>query len=142
MYFEEIELNQTVEVKPVVIEEHEMLEFAYRYDNIPLHTDEEYCKTTRFGHIIAPGVMAFMSVWASYLKNDICGEQVVAGKSTSMEWHKPVYANDTLYSTAVVTNKTEGIYSGTIELTFTIKNQQGQHVMTNVTEMVVKKKNA
>ena len=142
MYFDDLKIGMAVEISPAVIEKEKMIAFARDYDNIPLHTDEEYCKTTRFGHIIAPGVMAFMSVWASYLKNDICGEQVVAGKSTSMEWHKPVYANDTLYSTAVVTNKTEGKDSGTIELTFTIKNQQGQHVMTNVTEMVVKKKNA
>ena len=36
--------------------------FARDYDNIPLHTDEEYAKTTPFGKLIAPGVMSFMLV--------------------------------------------------------------------------------
>jgi len=142
MYFEEIELNHVIDMEPVVIDEQEMLDFARRYDNIPLHTDEEYCKTTRFGRVIAPGVMAFMAVWASYLKVDFCGEELVAGKSTAMEWHKPVFANDVLHSRAVVTKKTEGRHTGIVELTFTIKNQNGEQVMTNVTEMVVKRKEA
>ena len=139
MFFEEIQLNQVIEVEPTVIEEEEMLAFARRYDNIPLHTDEEYCKTTRFGRIIAPGVMSFMAVWANYLKVDISGEQLVAGKTTRMEWHKPVYANDVLYCRAVVTGKNKtGKHSGLVQLTFTIKNQNDELVMTNVTEMVVR----
>ncbi|MBR5558641.1 MAG: MaoC family dehydratase N-terminal domain-containing protein [Oscillospiraceae bacterium] len=142
MYFEDIELNHVIDIEPTVIDEQEMLDFAKRYDNIPLHTDEEYCKGTRFGHIIAPGVMAFMAVWANYLKVDLCGEELVAGKSTGMEWHKPVYANDVLYSQAVVSSKTPGKRTGIVELTFTIKNQNGEHVMTNLTEMVVKRKEA
>ena len=139
MYYEEIEIGKVIEIEPTPIIEQEMLDFAHKYDNIPLHTDEEYCKTTRFGHVIAPGVMSFMSVWANYLKVDICGEQLIAGKSTSMEWHRPVYAADLLYSTAVVSNKNKtGKHSGLVELTFTIKNQKDELVMTNVTEMVVR----
>lgn len=139
MYFEEIKLNQVIEIEPTVIDEQEMLAFARRYDNIPLHTDPEYCKNTRFGSIIAPGVMSFMAVWANYLKVDIGGEQLVAGKSTCMEWHKPVYANDVLYSTAVVTAKNKtGKHSGLVELTFAVKNQKEELVLTNVTEMVVR----
>jgi len=140
MYFEEIELGTVIDVEPTIIDEQEMLDFALRYDNIPLHTDQEYCKNTRFGRIIAPGVMAFMAVWANYLKADISKEQLVAGKTTKIEWHKPVYANDILKSQAVVTRKMEGKHTGTVELTFSITNQNADLVMTNVTEMVVKKK--
>ena len=32
----------TVEIAPAVIEKQKMLDFAHTYDNIPLHTDEEY----------------------------------------------------------------------------------------------------
>lgn len=62
MYFEDIELNTEIDVAPAVIEKDKMLDFARIYDNIPLHTDEEYAKTTPFGRLIAPGVMSFMAV--------------------------------------------------------------------------------
>ena len=140
MYFEEIEIGTIIDIEPTVIDRQEMLDFARRYDNIPLHTDEEYCKTTRFSHIIAPGVMSFMAVWANYLKVDISQDQLVAGKSTKMEWLKPVYPEDILYSKAVVTGKTEGRHTGIVELTIDIANQNGEKVMTNITEMVVKKR--
>ena len=64
MYFDDIKLNETIEIAPAPIDKNEMLAFARRYDNVPLHTDEEYAKTTHFGQLIAPGVMSFMSVWA------------------------------------------------------------------------------
>ena len=42
MFFEEIKINMTVEIAPVVIKKEKMLEFALSYDNLPIHTDEEY----------------------------------------------------------------------------------------------------
>ena len=44
MYFDELSLGMTVEIAPAVIEKEKMLAFARDYDNIPLHTDEEYAK--------------------------------------------------------------------------------------------------
>ncbi len=62
-----------------------MLDFAINYDNIPLHTDEEYAKSTHFVKLIAPGIMSFMAVWAKYLEVDFFGEELLAGKSTKIE---------------------------------------------------------
>ena len=62
MYFDDLKIGMTVETAPAVIEKEKMMAFAFDYDNIPLHTDEEYAKTTPFGKLIAPGVMSFMSV--------------------------------------------------------------------------------
>ena len=104
MYFEDIKLGTTVEIAPAVIEKEKMLAFARDYDNIPLHTDEEYAKSTPFGKLIAPGVMSFMSVWAKYLEVDFFGDELLAGKSTKIEWLKPVYADDVLTGRATVTN--------------------------------------
>ena len=91
MYFEDIPLHMTVDIGPVVIEKEKMMAFAREYDPIPLHTDEEYARTTPFGGLIAPGVMSFMSVWAKYLEVDFFGTELLAGKPTKIEWHKPVY---------------------------------------------------
>ena len=89
MYFNEIKIGMTVDIAPSVIDKDKMLAFARDYDNVPIHTDEEYAKSSHFGKIIAPGVMSFMSVWAKYLEGDFFGEELLAGKSTKIEWLKP-----------------------------------------------------
>jgi len=116
-----------------------MVAFAKKYDNIPLHTDEEYAKTTHFGKLIAPGVMSFMSVWAKYLEIDLAGEELIAGKSTKIEWFKPVFAGDELTSVGTITNLTKrSEKNGVVELTIKTCNQNGEMVLTNITEMIVK----
>ena len=60
MYFDDFETGMTRDIEPVTMEKEKMIAFAKEYDNIPLHTDEEYAKSTPFGGLIAPGVMSFM----------------------------------------------------------------------------------
>lgn len=141
MYFEDIKHGMTVEIAPAVIEKEKMLSFARTYDNIPLHTDEEYAKSTPFGKLIAPGVMSFMSVWAKYLEVDFFGEELLAGKSTKIEWIKPVFAEDVLTGRATVTALVErNPKNGLVELTIDAYNQKGELVLRDVTEAIVKRK--
>lgn len=139
MLFEDMKIGMTTEIPPAVIEKEKMLEFAKSYDNVPLHTDEEYAKKTHFGALIAPGVMSFMSVWAKYLEVDFFGEELLAGKSTKIEWLKPVFAGDVLTGKAVITSLTKrSSKNGTAEVTIEAYNQHGELVLTNVTEAIVK----
>lgn len=139
MYFDELKIGMTRQIPPAVIDKEKMLSFAREYDNIPLHTDEEYAKTTPFGKLIAPGVMSFMAVWAKYLEVDFFGEELLAGKSTKIEWLKPVFAEDELNAVATVTSLTpRSARNGTVEITIEARNQKGELVLTGVTEAVVK----
>ena len=139
MYFEDIKLGMAVETAPALIEKEKMLDFARLYDNIPLHTDEEYAKTTPFGKLIAPGVMSFMSVWAKYLEVDFFGRELLAGKSTKIEWLKPVFAEDVLTGKATITNLVKRTpKNGLVEITIEAFNQNGELVLKDVTEAVVK----
>ena len=139
MYFDDLKLGMSVEIAPVVIEKQKMMDFAYTYDNVPLHTDEAYAKTSPFGALIAPGVMSFMSVWAKYLEVDFFGEELIAGKSTKIEWYKPVYAEDVLHGKAVITDLTRrNPRNGIVEITIEAYNQNNVLVLTNVTQTVVK----
>ena len=139
MYFNDLKLGMSVEIAPAVIEKQKMMDFAYDYDNIPLHTDEAYAKTSPFGALIAPGVMSFMSVWARYLEVDFFGKELLAGKSTKIEWHKPVYAEDILCGKAVITNLTQrNDRNGIVEITIEAYNQNNVLVLTDVTEAIVK----
>lgn len=141
MYFDDFRLNETVEIPPVRIEKAEMLDFARRYDSIPIHTDENYAATTHFGKLIAPGVMSFMAVWAKYLECDMFGSELLAGKSTKIEWFKPVFADDVLSGKAVISALTErNEKNGIVEITFYVYNQHGETVLTDVTETIVKRR--
>ncbi len=143
MYFEEFVLGFKTKIESAIIHKNDMLDFAKKYDTIPLHTDEEYAKSTIFGQLIAPGVMSFMSVWTKYLENDLAGDELLAGKSTKIEWMKPVFAEDVLSSTCTVSNLTKrNEKNGLVELTFEVFNQHGELVLTDVTEMIVKCKPA
>ena len=139
MYFDDLKVGMTVQIAPAFIEKEKMMDFARTYDNIPLHTDEDYAKASPFGALIAPGVMSFMSVWAKYLEVGFFGKELLAGKSTRIEWHKPVYAGDSLYGKAVITNLVRrNAKNGIVEITIEAYNQNNVLVLTNVTEAIVK----
>ena len=138
MYFDDLKIGMTVTIGDAVIEKQKMLDFARTYDPIPLHTDEEYARNTRFGGLIAPGVMSFMSVWAKYLEVDFFGEELVAGKSTKIEWIRPGFPEDVLYGKATVTGLVRrNERNGLVEITVEAYNQHGELVLTDVTEAVV-----
>ena len=139
MYFDELELGMTVDTAHAVIEKEKMLAFAHDYDDIPLHTDEEYAKGTPFGRLIAPGIMSFMSVWAKYLEVDFFGEELLAGKSTKIEWLKPVYAGDILTGKATITKLVKrNEKNGLVEVSIDVYNQNGELVLKDKTEAIVK----
>ena len=139
MYFDDLKPGMAVEIAPTVIKKQNMMDFARTYDPIPLHTDETYAAASPFGALIAPGVMSFMSVWAKYLEQDFFGKELLAGKSTKIEWHKPVYAEDVLCGRAVITNLVRrSPRNGIVEITIEAYDQDGVHVLSNVTEAIVK----
>ena len=128
-----------VQIAPAVIEKEKMLDFAKCYDNIPLHTDEEFAKNSCFGGLIAPGVMSFMTLWAKYLEVDFFGKELLAGKSTKIEWVKPVYPGDVLTGQAEVTRTAKrNDKNGLVEISIEAYNQKGVLVLTNITEAIVK----
>lgn len=143
MYYEDIRLNARFDLEPVVIRKEQILSFAREYDYIPLHTDEEYAKSTRFGGLIAPGVMSFMLIWTKFIDVNLFDRELVAGKSTKMEWIRPVYPGDTLTGRAEITSQTpHGTRNGVIEVTVNAYNQRGELVLSDITEVVVKRKGA
>ena len=139
MYFDDLKIGMSIETAPAVIDKDKMLSFAFEYDNVPLHTDEEYAKTTYFGRLIAPGVMSFLEVWAKYLEVDFFGGELLAGKSTKIEWLAPVFPADALTGRATVTTLTKrSERNGIAEVSIDVTNQNGELVLTAVTEAVVK----
>lgn len=139
MYLDDLRVGMEIELPKVTIDRDRMIEFARLYDPIPLHLDEEYAKGTQFGALIAPGVMTFMSVWAEFVKLKLFGEQLIAGKSTKIEWLKPVYADDTLSGKVTITEIfRRNAYNGICTVRVDVYNQHDEMVLFDVTESVVK----
>ena len=67
MYFEEFEIGIQFNIDNVAIDKNDMLDFAKKYDCIPLHTDEEYAKKT----ILTPQI-----IYSSF-PDHFCGFQHV-----------------------------------------------------------------
>ena len=141
MFLDEIKIGEKIKIAPAVVEEEEMLAFSRRFNNIPVHTDADYAKITKFGKPLASGVMSFLVVWANYIQLDFAGEQLIAGKSSKIDWFKPVFAGDVLTGTAEVTAITpRNDYNGVLEVTIDVFNQSGERVLKNGTESIVMRK--
>lgn len=141
MYFNDMTLHESVSLNTVPVDRNDMMDFARKFDNVPLHTDEEFAKKTHFGDIIAPGVFSFMLMWAEYLKKDFFGEELLAGKSTKIEWAKPVFADDKLHGEAFVSALNDrNAKNGIAEVTINVYNQNDELVLFAVTEAIVKKR--
>lgn len=83
--------------------------------------------------------MSFMSVWAEIIRLGFLGEELIAGKSTKIEWFQPVFADDVLTGKAKITRlERRNTYNGIAEITTDIYNQNGERVLRNVTESIVR----
>lgn len=141
MLLDQIEVGAMIEIEPARIDEAEMLQFSNRYNPIPIHTDTEYAKNTKFGKVLASGVMSFLEVWANYVPRDFAGEDLIAGKSSYIEWFQPVFAGDILRGVAKVTKITpRNDYNGILQVTIDVYNQSDVLVLQNVTESIVRRK--
>ena len=141
MYLDDLNTTMEFDVPEAQITRERMIEFAKLYDPFPLHHDEEFARNTRYGQLVAPGVMSFMSIWANFIRLNVLGDELIAGKSTKIEWFKPVFAGDTLTGKAHISNiVSRNEYNGIAEVTIAVYNQHGELVLTDVTESVVKRK--
>jgi 3-hydroxybutyryl-CoA dehydratase len=91
-------------------------------DYNPIHLDEEFAKSTRFGKRIAHGMLsgAFISAVLGYEFK----ERKIVYLSQTMKFTAPVYIGDTVTATATVTNIRED--RGIVTLQTICTNQHGE----------------
>ena len=138
MDFEDTPVGREFRIEPLRIEKEKILAFAREYDPLPVHLDEEYARGTRYKTLLAPGVMCFMSAWSRFISRNPWGDNLIAGKSTKIEWLAPVHADDTLHGVATVTGKSRrNPHNGIVIITTDLFNQDSTHVIHDTTEMIV-----
>jgi 3-hydroxybutyryl-CoA dehydratase len=102
-------------------------------DYNPIHLDEEFAKTTRFGKRIAHGMLtgAFISAVLGYE----FAERKIVYLSQTMKFVAPVFISDIVTVTATVTNIRED--RGVITLSTDCSNQNGQTVLTGEAKVML-----
>jgi len=131
MYFDEFDVGFKVELPSIMIEKEKMIAFAKEYDRIPLHTNEEYAKTTRFKALIASGFYSALVVYGEFTKDHIWQGGHIVGNLAKLEFLKPVFAGDTLRGVMTITSKKQiNNEKGVMEETIEIYNQDNMLVLT------------
>lgn len=102
-------------------------------DYNPIHLDEEFAKTTRFGKRIAHGMLsgAFIS---AVLGNEFKDRKIVY-LSQTMKFTAPVFIEDTVTATATVTNIRED--RGIVTLETVCTNQNGETLVKGEAAVMV-----
>jgi acyl dehydratase len=102
-------------------------------DYNPIHLDEEFAKTTRFGRRIAHGMLsgAFISAVLGYE----FGEKKIVYLSQTLKFTAPVFIGDTVTTTATVTNIREDKQIVTMETVCT--KQDGEIVVKGESAVMV-----
>jgi 3-hydroxybutyryl-CoA dehydratase len=102
-------------------------------DYNPIHLDEEFAKTTRFGKRIAHGMLsgAFIS---SILGNEFKGETVIY-LSQTMKFTAPVFIGDTVTTTATVTHIRDD--KGIVTCETVCTNQNGEILVTGESKIMM-----
>jgi 3-hydroxybutyryl-CoA dehydratase len=95
-------------------------------DYNPIHLDEEFAKTTRFGRRIAHGMISGALI-SAVLGNEF-RERKIVYLSQTIKFVAPVFIDDTVTATATVTDIREDKPIITVETVCT--NQNGEKVVT------------
>lgn len=141
MYFDDFKAGDVFELDPVTIKKDRMLAFAEEYDPQNIHMDEEYGKASRYGDIIAPGIMSFMSVWSEFVKSDIIFDHFISAQSFKVNWLAPVFADEVLTGRVIIRNVIpRNPYNGIVEVNLVIYNQDGKMVMDTLTEAILERR--
>lgn len=112
LYYEDIEIDAELTTMSHVITYQDILKFAdVTLDHHPLHTDEEYCKTTHFGRPIAHGLYSLALMEG--LKSKMYEHTSIA----SLGWDKirfktPLFPGDEVHVKVIFTHKRDSSKAG------------------------------
>ncbi|MGO4714875.1 MaoC family dehydratase [Bradyrhizobium sp. 2TAF24] len=100
-------------------------------DNHPIHYDVEYCRRQGHPGLLAHGlqVLCFTAAGAGLFPH-VIGEALVGFISQSSQFHKGVYAGDTLYPALTVASVKPQRTTAVLTLSATVHNQRGELVLS------------
>ena len=144
MYWEDIELGQTIQLGSYTFTEEEIISFGTKYDPQYFHIDPEAAKESHFGGLVASGfhmgavwmklMVAYRTAEIAKLDNpEVSPADGVSPGFLKMRWPNPVRPGDTITYTTTTFDKVElksRPHLGIIRTKNTGINQDGKTVLT------------
>jgi acyl dehydratase len=141
-YLEDFQVGDTFQIPAKTLTDAHFVCFAgLTGDQHPIHYDDEYAKTTRFGKRVAHGLLltAMTAVGASTLSSMLEGS-IVALVEQSARFLKPVFIGDTITPELEVSEVMPKTDVGLLRLTTRVKNQRGETVLEGMHAYLIKKR--
>ena len=141
-YLEDFQVGETFYIPAKTLTEAHFVCFAeLTGDQHPIHYDDKYAKTTRFGKRVAHGLLltALTAVGASTLSAMLEGS-MVAFVEQSARFLKPVFIGDTITPELEVSEVLPKTDVGLLRLTTRVKNQRGETVLEGMHAYLIKKR--
>jgi 3-hydroxybutyryl-CoA dehydratase len=129
--FEDFKVGQTVATRGRTVEQSDVNAFAgLTWDFYPLHTDEIYARSTRFGRRILHGPLVY-AMAVGLMPIDFFGDAIVAFLGVRELRHlAPVYPGDTIQVRATVQETTAKEQGGIVTIEYVVLNQDQTTVMS------------
>lgn len=142
-WFEDFESGDTMTTRGRTVDIGDITNFAgLTGDHYQLHTDATFMKGNRFGQRIAHGPLTFSLAVGLVGLSGFYGDAVVAlVEITGLKATRPVFAGDTLSVLATVEiHDASGPKYGTLGVRYSVRNQDGDEVMTFLQTMLAKRR--
>ena len=141
LYFEDLEVGHRWESARHTVTEADIVLFAgLSGDFNPLHTDEEFAKTTIFGKRIAHGLLGLS------ISTGLAASEppwlVMAFMGLDWRFTKPIFIGDTIHYVSEITRKREGNKPdrGIVMLDRKLLNQRDETVQEGTFTLLVKQR--
>ena len=128
-YYEDLEVNQVFESPKRTITDADVSQFAsFSGDFNPIHTDEEFAKTTQFGTRILHGPAGFAIATGLESRLGIKEGTAIAFLGMSWDLRAPIIPGDTIHVIETIASKRETSKKDRGIVNFDVKlvNQKGE----------------
>ncbi|MBK8860897.1 MAG: dehydratase [Sphingomonadales bacterium] len=142
-WFEDFGLGDTMITRGRTVDIGDITNFAgLTGDHYQLHTDAAFMQNNRFGQRVAHGPLTFSLAVGLVGLSGFYGDAIIAlMEITGLKATKPVFAGDTIHVVATVSgHDATGPKYGTLGVTYSIRNQSDEEVMTFLQTMLAKRR--
>lgn len=142
-YFEEIQPGVKEQAGPYLIRKSELVEFARKWDPLPMHADEEAAKVSAHGGLIAPAsyTLAVTNMLLSRLEHRPAS--IASAHYEDVKLLKPVRPGDQLTLESECMGKRESRSKrdrGVVDFKAEVRNQKDEVVFAYRATIIVKRK--
>lgn len=142
--FEDMQPGDRFESDGKTLSEAEILDFAFRYDPQPLHTDVTAAESGPYGGLIASGIHTLAIAIRLMMQSRTFEPTSFVGSPgiEALEWLLPVRPGDTLRVTGTVTDIREARSKpglGVLRYSLDVRNQNDETVMAMRSTAIMRK---